>query len=330
MATRLLSEDAFASLVSQPSEEGAAILERAGLTQLVADLESGRYLEQSIIAAQLDDILILLRAAGEARNFLQYWTMRFEMTNLKAIIRGRMSGASAANIREELSDMGFLTRLPVEELLQTEDIGELLRRLESTPYADIVRFARRAFEAQPRLFDLDAALDRRFYHGMVEQAYALENSLGRTFRPVIEHHINRVNLLWLLRFRFVYRLPSAQVYYLLIPSRYQLSSSLLKDLATLNSFEEVIAALPEPYRGLLGGASSINQVAAILERNLAQTAHGVLHSSAPAFPRAFAYLVLRDRDLRRVRTFLKGRSLGLDAGVIADAMGLAAPMPEAA
>ena len=322
MASRLLSEEEFTSLASQPPEACTGILEHAGLSQLTADLESGRYLEQSIIAAQLADILILMRAVGEARNFLQYWTMRFEMTNLKAILRGRMSGASVSDIRNELSDMGFLTRLPIEELLQTEDIGELLRRLESTPYADIVRFARRAFETQPRLFDLDAALDRRFYHGLAEQAYALEKKLGPPFRPVIEMHIDRVNLIWLLRFRFVYRLPSAQVYYLLIPSRYRLSSGVLKDLSTLSKFEEVLAALPEPYRSLLRGAGSINQVAAILERKLAQNAWAVLRSAAPAFARAFAYLVLRDRDLRRVRAVLKGRSLGMDAETIAQAAGL--------
>jgi V/A-type H+-transporting ATPase subunit C len=327
MASRLLSEEEFASLVSQPPETCAGILEHAGLSHLTADLESGRYLEQSIIAAQLADILILMRAVGAARNFLQYWTMRFEMTNLKAILRGKMSGASAADIRTELSDMGFLTRLPIEELLQTEDIGELLRRLETTPYADIVRFARRAFEAQPRLFDLDAALDRRFYHGLVEQAYALESKLGLPFRPIIEMHIDRVNLVWLLRFRFVYQLPSAQVYYLLIPSHYRLSSGTLKELSTLNKFEEVLASLPESYRGLLSGAGSINRVAAILERKFAQTAWTVLHSAAPAFARAFAYLVLRDRDLRRVRAVLKGRSLGLDAKTIAQAAGLDASSP---
>lgn len=330
MASRLLSEEEFASLATQPQETCASILERAGLSRLTADLESGRYLEQSIIAAQLADVLILMRAVGAARPFLQYWTMRFEMTNLKAILRGRMSGASAAAIRNELSDMGFLARLPVDELLQTEDIGELLRRLESTPYADIVRFARRAFEARPHLFDLDAALDRRFYHGMVEQANALESRVGTRFRPIIELHIDRVNLMWLLRFRFVYQLPSAQVYYLLVPSRYGLSSGLLKELSTLGKFDDVLAGLPEPYRGWLRGANSATQVAAILDSKYAQTASAVLHSAAPAFARAFAYLVLRDRDLRRVRAVLKGRSLGLDAGVIAEAAGLDASMLEAA
>jgi V/A-type H+-transporting ATPase subunit C len=322
MAARLLRTDEPQVLAEGTSDERAAVLERAGLTQLLADLQAGQYLEQSIIRAQLADILILMRAAGEARSFLQYWTLRFEITNLKAIIRGKLAKAPVSLIRQELSDIGFLASLPVEELLQTEDIQELLRRLETTHYADMVRFARRAFEAQPRLFDLDAALDRRYYHGLVERARPLEESLGASFRRIMELHIDRINLTWLLRFRFNYSLPPAQVYYLLIPSHYRLTSNTLKELSVLNQMEDVLAALPQPYLGWLKDAGNVNQVAGILDGHYAETAQSVLRSSAPAFSRAFAYLVLRDRDLRRVRATLKGWSLGLDVATMRQALGL--------
>lgn len=322
MASRLLREDELQFLAEDEAGKRSALLERAGLSHLGADLESGHYLEQSIIRAQLADILILMRAAGDARNFLKYWSLRFEITNLKAIIRGKLANAPPVLVRKELSDMGFLTSLPVEELLQTEDIDELLRRLETTPYADMVRFARRAFEAQPRLFDLDAALDRHYYHGLVERARPLEETIGTSFRKVMELQIDRINLTWLLRFRFTYRLPPSQVYYLLIPSHYPLSSSILKELSALDRMEDMLAMLPEPYRGWLTDAHDVNHVAAIMEARFAARAQSVLRSSAPAFSRAFAYLVLRDRDLRRVRASLRGWSLGLDAQTIRQALGL--------
>jgi V/A-type H+-transporting ATPase subunit C len=323
MASRLLKENEPKILAEGAPDERAAVLNRAGLAQLIADLQAGRYLEQSIIRAQLADILILMRASGEARRFLQYWALRFEITNLKAIIRGKLSKAPLSIIRQELSDMGFLASLPIEEMLQTEDIDELLRRLETTPYADMVRFARRAFEAQPRLFDLDAALDRRYYHGLVERARPLEEMLGNSFRRITELHIDRTNLTWLLRFRFTYNLPPAQVYYLLIPSHYRLSSVVLRDLSILNRLEDVLDALPDPYRSWLKDAHNVNQVAGILDARYAEGAQAVLRSAAPAFSRAYAYLVLRDRDLRRVRATLKGWSLGLDTQTIKQALGLA-------
>jgi V/A-type H+-transporting ATPase subunit C len=322
MAAHLLRAEEIPILAEGTAEACTAILERAGLSQIIADLAAGQYLEQSIIRSQLADILILLRAAGEARKFLQYWTLRFELTNLKAVIRAKMANAPPALVRQELIDLGFLASLPVEELLQTEDVGELLRRLETTHYADMVRFARRAFEAQLNLFDLDAALDRRFYHGLAEQARQQEASLGSSFRGLMELLIDRINLVWLLRYRFTYKLPPSQVYYLLVPSHYRLSSEVLKELSVLNRLEDVLAALPQPYRDWLQEADSVYKVFMTLEGKSARAAQAVLRSSAPGFARAFAYLTLRERDLRRVRAALKGWSIGLDTQIIKQAMGL--------
>ncbi len=323
MAARLLREAELPVLAEGSAEERAAVLVRAGLSQTLADLEAGRYLEQSIIRSQLDDILILMRAAGEARRFLEYWTLRFELSNLKAILRAKVSHTPIAAVRKELIDLGFLASLPVEDLLQTEDVGELLRRLEATHYADIVRFARRAFEAQPQLFELDAALDRRFYHGLVELARQHEAAFGKPFHSLMEMLIDRINLVWLLRYRLLYKLPPSQVYYLLVPSHYRLSSTLLKELSVLNRFEEVVAALPQPYRGWLAEADSVYRVFTVMDGKAARAAHVVLRSNAPGFARAFAYLILRERDLKQVRAALKGQVLGLDTQTIRQAMGLA-------
>lgn len=322
MAARLLDEEALKALASGTPQSGVDILGQAGLAGLVEDLASGRYIEQSIVRAQLNDLLILMRAAGDGRGFLQYWAMRFEMTNLKAIIRGRVAGRPAGEIRSELTDLGFMERLPVDDLLRTEGIDELLRRLEATPYADMVRFAHRAFEAQPKLFDLDAALDRRYYHGLCEMARPIEAALGQPFHRIMALYIDRTNLIWLLRFLFDYRLPAAQVYYLLIPSHYRLSSSVLKELVTMRHIGEVLAALPEPYRGWLEGAENVAQVHVALDQKFASEAQSVLRTASPAFARAFAYLLLRDRNLRRVRAIIKGQNLGLSADVIAQAAGL--------
>ena len=116
--------------------------------------------------------------------------------------------------------MGVFGRLDIEDLAHAEDVGELLRRLESSPYADIVRPARRAFEESHDPFILDAALDRSYYEGLEHRALPLENVAGQSFRRLMSSLIDRLNLVWLLRYRFNYNLPPAQVYYLLVASRY--------------------------------------------------------------------------------------------------------------
>lgn len=324
MASRLLPPGALETLVDGGQEDTRAALTRSGLGGLVADLEAGRFLEHSITRLLLADILILGRATrGDAHDFLGYWARRQEFTQLKTLLRGRMAHATQAEIRAQLADLGPFSSLPVDELLRTEDMAELLRRLEATAYADMVRFARRAFERQPSLFALDAALNRRYYHGLVQHARPLEREAGAAFSGLMAQLIDRVNLVWMLRYRHAYGLPPAEVFFLLVPAGYRLKSDLLKALALLPRLEDVLAGLPAPYAGWLARADSIDAVSRILDAQLARAARAVLRTAAPAIARAFAYLILRERDLRRVRGVLKGRALGIAPGVIRQAIGLA-------
>jgi V/A-type H+/Na+-transporting ATPase subunit C len=132
--------------------------------------------------------------------------------------------------------------------------------------------------------------------------------------------IDRINLVWLLRYRFNYSLPPAQVYFLLVDTHYSLTSARLRELATLTRLEDILAALPAPLRASMEGVTEIPQVFARMERAAAANARKALRSGAPAIARAFAYLQLRERDLRAVRAVLRGRLLDLPAADIRLAM----------
>jgi V/A-type H+-transporting ATPase subunit C len=311
---RLWPAEDLAALIQTPADDMAQTLADHGLPQLAAgfDDQDNRSLEQRIISQVLDDTTILIRPlTGAQRDFLIYWTERFEVSNVKTLLRGKMTGERPIAVLNRLTPMGAFGRLDVQDLAHAEDVSELLRRLEAGPYSGIARQARRAFEESHDPFILDAALDRGYYEGLARRAQTLETSSGASFRRLIGPLIDRINLVWLLRYRFNYNLPPAQVYFLLVSSHYSLPSSRLRELAALGSLEAVLEALPESLRNQIQGANTIPCVFARMERAAAENAGKVLHSGAPAIARAFAYLLLRERDLRSVRSVLRGRLLGL-------------------
>ena len=280
-----------------------------------------RSLEQRIITQILDETRVLIRPlSSEARAFLTFWTARFEMTNLKTLIRSKMTDERPAAVLARLTPMGGFGRLDNQDLAHAEDVGELLRRLEAGPYAGIVRHARRAFEQSGDPFNLDAALDRAYYDGLTQRAQPLEKTVGSSLRNLMANHIDRINLVWLLRYRFNYKLPPAQVYYLLVGSHYSLPGSRLQELAALDSLEAVLVALPSPWKERLAGITDNSSVFARMEHVAAEQAQRILRAHAPDIARAFAYLILRERDLRAVRAVLRGRHLGLAAADIRLAM----------
>ena len=317
-AGRLWLDDALEALVEAPDDAVVERLIEHGLPQLATGYDrtggaqDSRSLEQRIIARILDETRVLIRPqSGAARAFLTFWTARFEMSNVKTLLRSKMTNERPAAILDRLIPMGAFGRLDNQDLAHAEDVGELLRRLEAGPYAGIVRRARRAFEQSHDPFSLDAALDRGYYEGLVQHARPLEAVAGAPFRSLMANLIDRVNLVWLLRYRFNYRLPPAEVYYLLVASHYSLSGARLRELAAKDSLVAVLAALPAAWQARLAGVTDIPDVFARMEHIAAEQARRVLRMRDPAIARAFAYLILRERDLRAVRAVLRGRHLGL-------------------
>ena len=316
---RLWRDEDLDALVGVPDDALSDTLVQRGLPQLLAGYDSQtarqqdtRSLEQRIIAQILDETRVLIRPlSGDGRAFLTFWTARFEISNVKTLLRSKMTGERPAAALARLTPMGTFGRLDNQDLAHAEDVGELLRRLAAGPYAGIVNHARRAFEQSHDPFSLDAALDRGYYDGLTQRAQPLEEALGAPFRSLMANLIDRINLVWLLRYRFNYRLPPAQVYYLLVGSRYSLSATRLQELAALDSLEAVLAALPAAWQARLSGVIDIPGVFTRMEHDAAEQALRVLRSSAPDMARAFAYLILRERDLRAVRAVLRGRHLGL-------------------
>lgn len=320
--SRLWSEAQVAGLIGAEDAAMPDLLTAGGLALLAGGYadDDPRSLEARIVAILLDETRILLRPlAGPARQFLLYWIERFEVSNVKSLIRAKMAGESAGATAARLLDLGDFTHLDADALMRAEDVTELMRRLERTAYAEIVRNARQAFEESHDPFILDATLDRAYYDGLIRRARALGTAAG--LDRLMADLIDRLNLVWLLRYRFNYALPPAQVYYLLLTPGYRLTPALLRDLVAGTDIAAVLAGLPGELARTLAGSESIPDVASRLERQALEHARAVLGRGHPPLGRALAYLILREAGLRDVRGVLRGRRLGLARDDIRQAMG---------
>ncbi|MBK9160173.1 MAG: V-type ATPase subunit [Nitrosomonadales bacterium] len=324
---KLLDPARIHALIELPADSRPP--DGTGTTEAGRDAVAIQYagdLDQSNVTILLRELALLIRPlSGSSRDLLGYWAHRFELSNLKAIIRGKMSGQPQQAIEKKLLDMGNFTRLPTAELLQSDNPAELMRRLERTPYADIAHQARHLLDQGEALFALDAAIDRRYFAGLARRGNDIGNLSGQLLRGIIGSIIDRVNLVWLLRYRFAYSLPPAQAYYLLIPASQRLPAAQLQQLAQRANFEEAIGNLPRPYDTLLEGTRNNTEVTLRLEFETWRIAGNVLHHSSFNVARALAYMVLRERDLRRLRAIIRGRNLHLAPHLIRAALGLQLP-----
>ncbi len=277
-------------------------------------------LEQAWFLKMMDDFKVLIRPLAAAdRELLLYWLRKTELANLKTILRGKLAGLSAEKISAQLLELGKLASLPLEQLLNTEDVSELLRHLENSPYGTIARQSRRVFEEHHDLHALDSAIDRHYLLGLVAKLKTLESSSRKALLPLVGAWVDQFNLLWLLRYRFSYQLSAAETFYLLIPSSYHLNREVLLRLVELNTLDEVLAQLPEPLHHLLADADSVFSVEQRLLENLKQIAEHTLHWENFSIAKALAYFFLRELEMCRVLAIVKGKRLKLPPSAIAAA-----------
>ena len=144
----------------------------AGVTDVDIALQQAG--ENLLSGALLQDLGIVLRPlTGAARSFFVYWARRFELFNLKSLIRGKLRGLPASEIEGHLELTPNFAVLPKERLLQTEDVAELLRQIEAGPYGSIARQARRALEEHQDNLAAETAIDRRYFQGLLLQTRLL-------------------------------------------------------------------------------------------------------------------------------------------------------------
>ena len=303
LAGRLLSETQLMALLNQPQSENYAKIEQAWLMGMLADFQ------------------VLIRPlSGEVRELFLYWFHKRDIANLKTIIRGKVAGLNTTAISEQLLELGEIGALPINELLRTEDIGELLRHLEKTPYASIARQARRVYEKEHQVYSLDAAIDRHYLLGFVQRVQAIESREQQYFSPLIRILMDCFNLIWLLRYRFAYQLSAAETYYLLVPKSSRLNRGLLQSLVEVNSLPEVLANLPEPLYTLLLDADNTLTVEKRLTMEIQRIAELTMTLHQFSLAKAFAYVLLREMELRRVMAIVKGKQMNLKNDIILSGM----------
>jgi V/A-type H+-transporting ATPase subunit C len=322
LANRLLSEAAIDELMGLSLDDlGVRFALESMPGPPTEALLSSHVIERHLLHLLMMDFSLLLRPlTHKGRELLLHWSRKFELYNLKTLIRGKLNGLEIDRIRDDLYALPKAIRLPHEALLHAENVLEMLRMLERGPYALIARQARQVYEEQNEPFSLDAAIDRLYYTSMarhVRESQVMD-------RPGLEHLVNlmidRQNILWLLRYRFAYHFAPSNAYYLLIPHGGGIDRQQLMKLSNLESFEALITKLPAPLSRLLSQASNSMQIRQLLDFHLTEQAKRLIDNSPCVVVAALGYLVARDKELQRVRAIIQGKLLNLDQDLIKEAV----------
>jgi len=319
MATRLFQPETLAYLAERRVEELAADYDlTAALESQLPVKARSRAVEQALINTLLAELRILIRPmSAPERTLILDWGRHYALANLKTLIRGKLHDLDPKVIAGNLYDLPHDLRLPMQDsLFQAENVLELLRQLEGSPYSFIARQARVVYERKHEPFALEAAIDQRYLSGLVRDLAPFSAMNCPCLNRLIGALLDRLAILWLLRFRFSYQLSPSETFFQLVPSVKRLHRDRLLALVNLESFGAVLAALPAPFNGLLADSHQLMEVQGRLNTYVRGEALDVIHRGQTGVARALAYLILREQDLLTLFSLIQGRLLALPAQVI--------------
>jgi V/A-type H+-transporting ATPase subunit C len=327
MSERLFSRDDIGAWCEMPL---ADLAERFELTPLLEDdldrRTKSRAVKEALINTLLDELRVLIRPMAAVESGLVLaWGRKYALFNLKTLLRGKLYELDPQEIRANLYELPEHVRLPQQELFQAEGVLELLRTLEQGPYRLIARQGREVYEQKRDPFALEAAIDQRYYADMVRRLLQFRDENVLELTHLVGALLDRVGLLWLLRFRFSYGLSPSETFYQLVPSVRLLHRDRLLSLVNLETFAEIIDALPEPLHRELTGSNSLIEVQRRLGRYVTSEARRILASGRSGVARTLAYLILREHGLLALFSLVQGQLLGLPRELIEIAVELTEP-----
>ncbi|ABD41482.1 H+-transporting two-sector ATPase, C (AC39) subunit [Methanospirillum hungatei JF-1] len=258
MYSRLLDKKSLSNLILKPD-----------ISSLITALEETSYhedLERALVGKSgLSGIeealrLNLIRTIQKISEFLQgekgeryilIFSSRWDIHNLKTILRGKRIKVPTMQIRENLVPAGEFDESLLSELLKQPDVKSVIDLLATweVPYAIPLTQAFPDYNAQGDLFILENALDRFYY----ERALSLVGGKSveeRKIREIIGTEIDLINIKSLLMmFRDHVDPEDAQP--MLLDGGKVFNRKKLKMLLNLGSIASLIEYLEEtPYRFL--------------------------------------------------------------------------------
>jgi len=315
-----------------PEEKLKEMIEASSLAEVVAALETTEYspylremmeerseaIEKALNRHTADAYReVAMMVPLNLKKILVVLLRKWDVYNIKLILRGVYAQRSPDDIRADLVSVGELDPSKVNELAEARSLEEVVSNLDGTPYSHLIE-SLQLFDQTKNLTVLEARLDNLLY----EDAWAdvtsqpLDENL-LALKNYMATNIDVVNLKFVFRAKKD-RLAAGSIEGYLVKGG-GLQESLFKALLEVDSVDNVVAALEgtKYYQPVLNAVPEYESTGSILPIELALDGYLVKVGKDISITQPFGigpaigYLSMKEMEIRNVRTLARGIEAGL-------------------
>lgn len=268
--------------------------------------------ERLLATGVYDDFKKIYRFANkEQRQYLNLYFKNFEIDILKKCLRNVLVPDNDG-VFIPMADDFFLShsKLDVNRLVHASSISELVELTKGTEYYKVLNTNREYHINE--LFDYELSLALYYYRTVWRTLTKKSSGLDATI--LIQNYgirMDLLNLSWIHRGKFYFRLNNAQLLAILIPCNYKLKKEDIREFLNAGTVDEFNQLLTDTYYGRHYGihdAGSLNDAYNFLTESASI-------KSSKAFPYsiacAYSYLIQKECERDRLTRALECIRYGL-------------------
>jgi len=252
---------------------------------------------------------------GAVRSLLRELWRRFELDNLKTILR-RLAGGRAAWAEELLIPLRDSV-LPIPQLQEAGDLQTAADLLSDTIYGPPLASALERYEREKTLFPMEVALDLSYWRRVWKAVQDLRGEDRNWAERLVGSRLDMINITWAFRYRVYYHLSEEEIINYTLPYGYRSDDRVLRTIARGASVQEVILRVwgeevPE-FAGLAaeGVRESLQAFEVALARFLCRLARQAFIGYPFHLGVLLGYLTLKEWEVHDLMALAEAKAAGL-------------------
>jgi V/A-type H+/Na+-transporting ATPase subunit C len=246
---------------------------------------------------------------GQLQVMVGRYLDRYDLQNIKTIIRAKVYGATERDLQEDLIPAGSFTREFLEKLAQEKDLDSIFKALEGTIYATALQLLGKHPSEVTAWAEWEDLVSRLYYSELIESVTPL-NEPNKLMLDFIKREIDVVNLKTMLRAWVSKAQFDREIF---LDGGYQLSRERLHEMLKMD--EAQLTHVLSGYQYFKEIAENLGKVQTlgigVLMRNV-ERAHLIeteyySHIHPLSILPVLDYIIRKDREVQNIRIIARGK-----------------------
>ncbi len=262
---------------------------------------------------------LLFITAGNTRKIIVAYAYRYDIENLKVLVRARISNEPLDLVEKLWVCAGTLTKEKLRELYQLESLEDVMKKARIFKVDKKMKQATEVAEKEGNPAVIENLFDKRYYTFLVKYT----KRFGREAEPISKLIKLRFDI---MNLRTLYRLKREGVSkeeilkWIHLTGGYRLKKKELEQLASASNLRELHEKVKNTYYGSIIGSVDISTTLIDLELKLSQYFLGfastLMHAHPLSIVPVIAFMMMKEVEANNIKLIARGKAKGVDENFI--------------